>query len=75
LDADRRRDLLFRHARSSKFLINLQRRFTSVGVIAQIQEYKPSATAEKNYTRRPIDMLHMHHAELGAWILEICRVA
>jgi integrase len=41
-----------------------------VGVIAQIQGHKPSATAEKNYTRRPIDMLHMHHAKLEAWILE-----
>ncbi|MGO9994130.1 MAG: tyrosine-type recombinase/integrase [Steroidobacteraceae bacterium] len=46
-----------------------------VGVIAQIQGHKPSATAEKNYTRRPTDMLHMHHARLEAWILEQGGVA
>jgi integrase len=46
-----------------------------VGVIAQIQGHKPSAVAEKNYTRRPIDMLHMHHARFEAWILEQGGVA
>ena len=41
-----------------------------VGVIAQIQGHKPSATVEKHYVDRPIDLLRMHHAKLEAWILE-----
>ena len=41
-----------------------------VGVIAQIQGHKPSATVERHYVDRPIDMLRMHHARLEAWILE-----
>ncbi len=41
-----------------------------VGVIAQIQGHKPSATAEKHYTVRPLDLLRVHHEKLEAWILE-----
>lgn len=41
-----------------------------VGVIAQIQGHKPSATVEKHYVDRPIDLLRMHHAKLEAWILK-----
>lgn len=41
-----------------------------VGVIAQIQGHKPSATVEKHYVDRPIDLLRMHHARLEAWILD-----
>jgi integrase len=40
------------------------------GVIAQIQGHKPSAIAEKNYTRRSIDLLRMHATKFEAWILE-----
>lgn len=40
------------------------------GVVAQIMGHKPSATAEKHYTVRPLDLLRMHHARLEAWILE-----
>ncbi len=40
------------------------------GVIAQIQGHKPSATAEKHYTVRPLDLLRMHHERLEGWILE-----
>lgn len=32
--------------------------------------YKPSATAEKHYTVRPLDLLRMHHERIEAWILE-----
>jgi integrase len=40
------------------------------GVIAQIMGHKPSATAEKHYKRRPIDMLRIHHERFESWILE-----
>ncbi len=39
------------------------------GVIAQIQGHKPSATVEKHYTNRPLDLLRIHHEKLEAWIL------
>ena len=41
-----------------------------VGVVAQIQGHKPSATAEKHYTVRPLDLLRIHHERIEAWILE-----
>jgi integrase len=41
-----------------------------VGVVAQIQGHKPSATAEKHYTQRPLDLLRIHHERIEAWILE-----
>lgn len=40
------------------------------GVVAQIQGHKPSATAEKHYTVRPLDLLRVHHQRIEAWILE-----
>lgn len=44
------------------------------GVVAQIQGHKPSATAEKHYTVRPLDLLRLHHERIEAWILEQARV-
>ncbi len=41
-----------------------------VGVVAQIQGHKPSATAEKHYTVRPLDLLRLHHEKIEAWVLE-----
>ncbi len=41
-----------------------------VGVVAQIQGHKPSATAEKHYTVRPLELLRVHHQRIEAWILE-----
>ncbi len=40
------------------------------GVVAQIQGHKPSATAEKHYRRRPLDLLRMWHTKIEGWILE-----
>ncbi|NYT59654.1 tyrosine-type recombinase/integrase [Alcaligenaceae bacterium] len=40
------------------------------GVIPQIQGHKPSATAERHYRVRPIDLLYMWHAKYEGWILE-----
>lgn len=40
------------------------------GVVAQIQGHKPSATAEKHYTVRPLDLLRLHHERIETWILE-----
>ncbi|MDT7514561.1 tyrosine-type recombinase/integrase [Rhodoferax mekongensis] len=45
-----------------------------VGVVAQIQGHKPSATAEKHYTVRPLDLLAIHHNRIEAWILEQAKV-
>ena len=43
---------------------------TPTGIVAQIMGHKPSATAEKHYTVRPLDMLSEHHERIEAWILE-----
>ncbi|MCL5739630.1 MAG: integrase family protein [Betaproteobacteria bacterium] len=40
------------------------------GVVAQIQGHKPSATAEKHYRVRPLDLLRVHHERIEAWVLE-----
>jgi len=40
-----------------------------LGVVAQIMGHKPSATAEKHYRVRPLDLLRKWHTELEAWIL------
>lgn len=40
------------------------------GVVAQIQGHKPSATAEKHYKVRPLELLRVHHEKIEAWILE-----
>jgi len=39
------------------------------GVVAQLQGHKPSATAEKHYRVRPLDLLRMWHTRIEAWIL------
>ncbi len=41
-----------------------------VGVVAQLMGHKPSATAEKHYKPRPLDLLRMWHTRIEAWILE-----
>ena len=46
-----------------------------VGVVAQIQGHKPSATAEKHYTVRPLELLRLHHERIEAWILEQAGIA
>lgn len=40
------------------------------GIVAQIQGHKPSATAEKHYRVRPIDLLRMWHTKIEGWMLE-----
>ena len=40
------------------------------GISAQIMGHKPSATAEKHYRRRPIDLLRMWHTKIEGWILK-----
>ena len=43
---------------------------TTVSVVAQVMGHKPSATAEKHYTVRPLDLLRVHHEKIEACILE-----
>ncbi len=40
------------------------------GVVAQIMGHKPSATAEKHYKVRPLDLLRMWHIRIETWMLE-----
>ena len=59
-------------------LHGLRRSFSSLtewleipaGVVAQVMGHKPSATAEKHYKVRPLDLLRVHHERIEAWILE-----
>ncbi|MFZ6730542.1 tyrosine-type recombinase/integrase [Undibacterium sp. Ji42W] len=45
-----------------------------VGVSAQIMGHKPSATAEKHYRIRPIDLLRMWHTKIESWLLEQAHI-
>ncbi len=45
------------------------------GVVAQIMGHKPSATAEKHYRERPLDLLRMWHTRIEGWILEQAGIA
>ena len=73
------------HARACKVagidgitLHGLRRSFKSLtewleipaGVVAQLMGHKPSATAERHYTVRPLDLLRVHHERIEAWILK-----
>jgi len=40
------------------------------GILAQIMGHKPSATAERHYRIRPLDLLRQWHTKLEEWILE-----
>lgn len=40
------------------------------GIVAQIQGHKPSATVEKHYRQRPLDLLKQWHTKIEGWILE-----
>ena len=64
-------------------LHGLRRSFSSLtewiecpaGVVAQIMGHKPSATAEKHYKVRPLDLLRMWHTKIEAWMLEQAGIA
>lgn len=40
------------------------------GIAAQIMGHKPSATAEKHYRVRSLDLLRKWHTKIEAWILD-----
>lgn len=40
------------------------------GIVAQIMGHKPSAITEKHYIQRELDLLHLWHVKIEAWILE-----
>lgn len=44
------------------------------GVLAQIMGHEPSATAERHYTVRPVDLLRVHHERIVSWIIEQAQV-
>ncbi|MBP6733716.1 MAG: tyrosine-type recombinase/integrase [Chromatiaceae bacterium] len=39
------------------------------GVVAQVMGHKPSATAERHYKRRPVDLLRLWHTKIEDWVL------
>lgn len=43
---------------------------TPVGIVYQIQGHEPSATAEKHYKKRSIDLLRVWHIKIESWMLE-----
>lgn len=43
---------------------------TPTGIVAQIMGHKPSATAERHYRVRPLDLLRSWHSKIEAWLLE-----
>lgn len=45
------------------------------GVVAQIMGHKPSATAERHYIHRPLELLAVWHGKYEAWILEQAGIA
>ena len=45
-----------------------------VGVVAQIMGHAPSATAEKHYTKRSLDLLRRYHEQIEGLILEFGEV-
>lgn len=45
------------------------------GVVAQLMGHKPSATAEKHYTVRPLELLRVHHERIEGWMLEQAGIA
>jgi len=44
------------------------------GIVAQIMGHKPSATAERHYRVRPLDLLRQWHIKLEQWILEQAKI-
>ncbi len=47
---------------------------TPVGIVYQIQGHMPSATAEKHYKKRPIDLLRKWHIKIEDWMLQQARI-
>jgi integrase len=45
-----------------------------VGIVAQIQGHKPSATAEKHYRVRPLDLLRLWHTKIEKQILDFAGI-
>lgn len=44
------------------------------GVVAQLMGHRPSATAEKHYRVRPLDLLRQWHTKLESWLLAEANV-
>lgn len=42
---------------------------TPAGIAAQIQGHKPQGVRERNYIRRPLDLLRMWHVKIESWML------
>ncbi|MEO8401057.1 MAG: tyrosine-type recombinase/integrase [Gammaproteobacteria bacterium] len=47
---------------------------TPTGIAAQIQGHKPQGVREKNYIRRPLDLLRKWHEKIEEWLLQEGKV-
>jgi integrase len=47
---------------------------TPSGIAAQIQGHKPQGVREKNYIRRPLDLLRKWHVKIEEWILKQAKI-
>ena len=45
-----------------------------MGIVAQIQGHKPSATAEKHYRVRPLDLLALWHNKIESKMLDFAGI-
>ena len=79
IDPNHAHDRACERAAIPKLTLNgLRRSFKSLaewldipaGIVAQLQGHKPSATAEKHYTVRPLDLLRLYHERIEKWVLE-----
>jgi len=63
-------DITFHGLRRSYSSLSEWMETMPIGVVAQIQGHKPSATAEKHYKQRELGLLQIHADRFEAWILE-----
>lgn len=63
-------DITFHGLRRSYSSLSEWMETMPIGVVAQIQGHKPSATAEKHYKPRELGLLQIHADRFEAWILE-----
>lgn len=63
-------DITFHGLRRSYSSLSEWMETMPIGVVAQIQGHKPSATQEKHYKPRELGLLQIHADRFEAWILE-----
>lgn len=67
-------ELISLHALRRSFASLCEWTETPAGIAAQIQGHKPQGVREKNYIRRPLDLLRMWHIKIEEWILKEAEI-